>query len=177
VPVVLFTLGNSTDALLLLRAQQLGVRIALLPILWAVLHVVRATSSWPLGRLADRLGRKGSLAAGWMLYAACYAAFAQASAPWHAWALFTAYGFVAGPTEGSERALVASSVPERARGGVLGLYNLLSGVGLLFASLLAGFVWERYSASAALFIGALFAALAAAALLSAPVLAGRAANR
>jgi MFS family permease len=177
VPVVLFTLGNSTDALLLLRAQQLGVRTALVPLLWAVLHVVRASSSWPLGRLADRLGRKPSLAAGWILYAGCYAGLAQASAPWHAWALFGAYGFVAGLTEGSERALVASSVPETARGAVLGLYNLMSGIGLLVASLLAGFVWERSSASAALFIGAVFAALAAAALLSAPVLAGRAANR
>jgi MFS family permease len=177
VPVVLFTLGNSTDALLLLRAQQLGVRTALLPLLWAVLHVVRAGSSWPLGTLADRIGRKGSLAAGWMLYAACYAGLAQASAPWHAWALFGAYGFVAGLTEGSERALVASSVPEAARGGVLGLYNLLSGIGLLVASLVAGFLWEAFSARAALFAGALFSAFAAAALLSALVPAGRAASR
>ena len=164
-PVVLFTLGNSTDALLLLRAQQLGIGIALVPLLWALLHVVRATSSWPLGRLADRLGRRASLAAGWIVYAACYAGLAQASAPWHGWALFAAYGIVAGLTEGSERALVASSVPEAARGGVLGLYNLLSGIGLLLASLLAGYLWDAFSARAALLTGALFAALAAAALV------------
>ena len=176
VPVVLFTLGNSTDALLLLRAQQLGIRTALVPLLWALLHVVRAASSWPLGRLADRLGRRASLAAGWIVYAACYAGLAQASAPWHAWALFAAYGFVAGLTEGSERALVASSVPQAARGGVLGLYNLLSGAGLLGASLLAGFLWDAFSARVALLAGALFAALAAAALLSAPVPAGKAAS-
>src|SRR5207248_1398500 len=163
-PVVLFTLGNSTDALLLLRAQQLGIDIALVPLLWALLHVVRATSSWPLGRLADRLGRRASLAAGWIVYAACYAGLAQASAPWHGWALFAAYGVVAGLTEGSERALIASSVPEAARGGVLGLYNLLSGTGLLLASLLAGFLWDAFSPGAALLTGALFAALAAAAL-------------
>src|SRR4051812_429557 len=175
-PVVLFTLGNSTDALLLLRAQQLGIRTALLPLLWATLHVVRATSSWPLGRLADRLGRRGSLAAGWVVYAGCYAGLAQASAPWHAWTLFAAYGVVAGLTEGSERALVASSVPEAVRGGVLGLYNLLSGIGLLVASLLAGYLWDAFSARSALLTGALFAALAAAALLSAPVPAGRAAS-
>ena len=165
-PVVLFTLGNSTDALLLLRAQQLGVRTAFVPILWAILHVVRAGSSWPLGRLADRLGRRASLAAGWVVYAACYGGLAQASAAWHAWAWFAAYGLVAGLTEGSERALVASSVPEDARGRVLGLYNLLSGVGLLVASVLAGFLWEELSARAALFAGALFAALAAVALVS-----------
>ena len=175
-PVVLFTLGNSTDALLLLRAQQLGIDIALVPLLWALLHVVRATSSWPLGRLADRLGRRASLAAGWIVYAACYAGLAQASAPWHGWALFPAYGVVAGLTEGSERALIASSVPEAARGGVLGLYNLLSGIGLLLASLLAGFLWDAFSPGAALLTGALFAALAAAALVSVPVPAGRAAS-
>jgi MFS family permease len=192
-PVVLFTLGNSTDALLLLRAQQLGISTAFLPLSWALLHAVRATSSWPLGRLADRLGRRASLAAGWIVYAACYAGLAQASAPWHAWTLFAAYGFVAGLTEGSERALVASSVPDSARGGVLGIYNLLSGIGLLVASLLAGFLWEAFSPRAALLTGALLATLAAALLanasafgsgppaggpvgLPAPVPAGRAAS-
>jgi len=167
VPIVLFTLGNSTDALLLLRAQELGVRTALVPLLWALLHVVRASSSWPLGRLADRIGRRASLGAGFLVYASCYAGLAQASAPWHAWSHFAGYGLVAGLTEGSERALVASSVPERARGAVLGLYNLLSGIGLLCASLLAGFLWDACSPHAALFTGAAFAALAAAALLAA----------
>jgi len=167
VPIVLFTLGNSTDALLLLRAQELGVRTALIPVLWALLHVVRATSSWPLGRVADRVGRKASLGAGFLVYAACYAGLAQASVPWHAWALFAAYGLVAGLTEGSERALVASSVPRETRGAVLGLYNLLSGIGLLCASLLAGFLWDAFSAEAALLTGAAFAALAAVALLAA----------
>jgi len=175
-PVVLFTLGNSTDALLLLGGQQLGIRTAFLPLLWALLHVVRATSSWPLGRLADRLGRRASLAAGWIVYAACYAGLAQASAPWHAWTLFAAYGFVAALTEGSERALVASSVPDSARGAMLGLYNLLSGLGLLLASLLAGFLWDVFSSRVALLTGAVFAALAAAALLSTPVPARRAAS-
>src|SRR6266849_6018961 len=78
--IFLFTLGNSTDALLLLRAQGLGVPTALLPALWTVLHVVRAATSWPLGRLADRLGRRASLAAGWGWYAFCYSGFAAASA-------------------------------------------------------------------------------------------------
>ncbi|MFL5292607.1 MAG: hypothetical protein ACJ79U_13905, partial [Myxococcales bacterium] len=93
---------------------------------------------------------------------------ARASASWHAWALFTAYGLVAGLTEGSERALVASSVPEESRGSVLGVYNLVSGMGLLAASLLAGFLWDEISPAAALFTGALFAALAAGTLLHMP---------
>src|SRR5256885_12187495 len=143
--IFVFTLGNSTDALLLLRAHGLGVRTALLPALWTVLHVVRAATSWQLGRLADRLGRRAALAAGWAWYAVCYLGFALASAPWHAWALFAAYGLVAGLTEGTERALVASSVPQGNRGRALGLYNLVSGCGLLVASVMAGGGWGHRS--------------------------------
>lgn len=163
--IFVFTLGNSTDALLLLRAQGLGVPTALLPALWTVLHVVRAAASWPLGRLSDRLGRRGALAAGWAWYAVCYLGFALASAAWHAWALFAAYGLVAGLTEGTERALVASSVPEGNRGRALGVYNLVSGVGLLAASVIAGVAWDRVSPPAALALGAVLAAAAAALLL------------
>jgi MFS family permease len=166
--IFLFTLGNSTDALLLLRAQGLGVPTALLPALWTVLHVVRAATSWPLGRLADRLGRRASLAAGWGWYAFCYSGFAAASAPWHAWVLFVAYGPVAGLTEGTERALVASSVGADRRGRALGVYNLVSGVGLLAASVLAGEVWDHVSPAAALGLGASLAAAAAVLLLARP---------
>jgi MFS family permease len=166
--IFLFTLGNSTDALLLLRAQELGVPTALLPVLWTLLHLVRAATSWPLGRLADRLGRRASLSAGWGWYAICYLGFAAASAPWHAWALFAAYGLVAALSEGTERALVASSVPQERRGRALGLYNLVSGTGLLAASAIAGAVWERVSPAAALGLGAALAAAAAALLLARP---------
>ena len=164
--IFLFTLGNSTDALLLLRAQGLGVPTALLPALWTLLHLVRATTSWPLGRLADRLGRRASLATGWAWYAICYLGFATATAPWHAWALFAAYGPVAGLTEGTERALVASSVPEERRGRALGVYNLVSGAGLLAASVLAGEVWDHVSPAAALGLGGALAAAAAVLLLA-----------
>jgi MFS family permease len=161
----LFTVGNSTDALLLLRAQTLGVPAVLLPILWTLLHLVRAGLSWPLGRAADRLGRRGSLMLGWSWYAACYAAFALSNEAWHAWVLFAAYGLVAGLTEGSERALVAASVPEDRRGSALGLYNLVSGVGLLVASVLAGALWNAASPRLALGLGAGLAAAGAAVLL------------
>ena len=162
----LFTLGNSTDALLLLRAQTLGVPAVQLPLLWTLLHLVRAGLSWPLGRAADRLGRTGALIAGWAWYALCYAGFAAASEAWQAWALFAAYGLVAGLTEGSERALVAAAVPAERRGRALGLYNLVSGVGLLIASVLAGVLWDRASPAAALGAGALLAAIAAAVLMA-----------
>lgn len=163
----LFTIGNSTDALLLLRAVQLGVPTAQLPLLWTLLHVVRAGLSWPLGRVADRLGRKRALAAGWAWFAICYAGFAFAGRPLHVWLLFGAYGLVAGLTEGSERALVAAAVPAGRRGRALGLYNLISGAGLLIASVVAGGLWDRVSPAAALGFGAAFATLAALVLVSA----------
>ena len=159
--IFVFTLGNSTDALLLLRAQGLGVRTALLPVLWTVLHVVRAAASWPLGRAADRFGRRAALAVGWFWYAVCYLGFAVANAPWHAWGLFAAYGLVAGLTEGTERALIAASVPQDRRGRALGMYNLISGAGLLVASIVAGALWDRVSPRAALGFGAALAAVAA----------------
>jgi len=161
VAIFVFTLGNSTDTLLLLRAQGLGVGTALLPVLWTLLHVVRATTSWPLGRLADRFGRRGALAAGWIWYALCYVGFAGATAAWHAWALFASYGLVAGLTEGTERALVAAAVPPEQRGRALGLYNLISGAGLFTASVIAGIVWDQASPAAALGLGAALATVAA----------------
>ncbi len=168
----LFTLGNSTDALLLLRASTLGVPTPHLPLLWALLHVVRALSSWPIGRAADRIGRRASLIAGWIWYALCYAGFALARGPGQLWALFAAYGLVAALTEGSERALIAAAVPPERRGTALGVYNLVSGIGLLAASILAGQVWEHVSPQAALLLGAALAVAAAAALGAAPRAAG-----
>jgi MFS family permease len=166
VAIFVFTLGNSTDALLLLRAQGLGVRTAFLPVLWTLLHVVRAATSWPLGRAADRIGRRRMLAAGWLWYALCYLGFAVASAVWQAWVLFAAYGLVAGLTEGTERALIAASVPQPVRGRALGTYNLVSGVGLLAASVSAGILWDRVAPAAALGLGATLATVAAVLLQS-----------
>jgi len=170
--IALFTLGNSTDALLILRARTLGVPTVQLPLLWALLHIVRALCSWPMGRAADRLGRKPALIAGWAWYAVCYTGFAMASAPWHTWVLFAAYGLVAALTEGAERALIADAVTAGTRGRALGLYNLITGAGLLAASVLAGQVWDRVSPAAALLLGAALA-LAASALLTASAGAGK----
>jgi MFS family permease len=113
--IALFTLGNSTDALLILRAHSVGVPTVQLPLLWALLNVVRAALSWPAGRMADKLGRQRTLVAGWIWYALCYAGFAFSSAPWHAWALFAAYGLVAALTEGTERARWASTTSSPGR--------------------------------------------------------------
>jgi MFS family permease len=162
--ILLFTLGNSTDAFLLLRATQLGVPTALAPVLWAALHVVKAAASTPGGALSDRIGRKPTLGVGWLLYAAVYAGFALASEPWHAWMLFAVYGIFFGLTEGTERALIADIVPTERRGSAYGWYHLAIGLGMFPASLLFGVIWDHAGAATAFVVGAGLALTAAAAL-------------
>jgi MFS family permease len=169
--LLVFTLGNSTDAFLLLRASDLGVSKALIPILWAMLHVVKAGTSTPGGTLSDRVGRTPLIIAGWILYAAVYIAFAYANAPWHIWALFAVYGVYFGLTEGVEKALVADLVPASRRGVGYGWYNLAIGLGALPASVIFGMIWDRAGAGAAFTFGAAMSALAAMGLVV--VLSGR----
>jgi MFS family permease len=159
--IFVFTLGNSTDAFLLLRASQLGVPVALAPILWAALHVVKSVSSTPGGALSDRVGRRPTLIMGWVLYAAVYFGFARASAAWQAWTLFAVYGVFFGLTEGSERALIADLVALERRGTAFGWYNLAIGLGALPASLLFGYVWDHAGAGSAFVMGASLALAAA----------------
>ncbi|MFL5640452.1 MAG: MFS transporter [Gemmatimonadaceae bacterium] len=161
VVVLLFTLGNSTDAFLLLRANQLGVPVALAPILWALLNFVKAATGTYGGQLSDRLGRKPLIVGGWLLYAAVYFAFAWAGAPWQAWALFAVYGIFYGMTEGTEKALVADLVPRTRRGSAFGWYNLAIGLGALPASLIFGAIWDRSGAPSAFVFGATLALIAA----------------
>ncbi|MHB8843543.1 MAG: MFS transporter [Nitrospirota bacterium] len=158
--ILLFTLGNSTDAFLLVRAQALGVPVALLPAIWVVLHIVKMLVSVPGGVLSDRVGRKKIIVAGWVLYAVVYAGFGAAHEQWHAWALFAVYGVYFGLTEGVEKALVADFAPAHLRGSAFGLYHLTVGIGALPASLLFGLVWERAGAAAAFGMGAGLALLA-----------------
>ena len=158
--ILAFTLGNSTDAFLLLRAQQLGVSIALLPAIWVALHVVKMGFSVPGGILSDRIGRKKVIVTGWIVYALVYGGFAFASSQWHVWALFMVYGVYFGLTEGVEKALVADFAPVHLRGSAFGLYHLIVGIGALPASLLFGLVWQKFGSAAAFGMGASLAMLA-----------------
>lgn len=155
-----FTLGASSDAFLLLRASHLGVATALLPILWAMLHVVKSSSTVLGGALSDRLGRRPLIVGGWAVYAATYLGFAIADRQWHAWALFLVYGLYFGATEGVEKAMVADLVPSHRRGTAFGWFNAALGLGALPASVMFGVVWERAGPSAAFLMGAAFAAVA-----------------
>ncbi len=164
--IFVFTLGNSTDAFLLLRAGQLGVPIALTPIIWAVLNAVAAITNTPGGALSDRIGRRPTLVIGWLFYAAVYLAFAHASHEWQAWALFAVYGLYFGFTEGSERALVSDIVPAERRGTAFGWFNLAVGLGALPASLIFGIIWDRVGSGAAFTLGAALAMAAAVGLVA-----------
>jgi MFS family permease len=154
-------LGNSTDAFLLLRAADLGVDAALIPILWAMLHVVKSLSSTPGGALSDRIGRKPLLVTGWLIYAGVYLGLGRAGAEWQVWALFAVYGIYFGLTEGVEKALVADLVPADRRGAAFGWYNLALGIGALPASLLFGLIWDWKGPATAFGFGAGLALLAA----------------
>ena len=166
VSVLLFTLGNSTDAFLILRANQLGVSVALVPILWAALHVVKSAASVPGGALSDRFGRKPLILAGWAVYAAVYIGFGRATESWQAWALFLAYGTFFGLTEGTQAALIADLVGSARRGTAYGWYYLAVGIGALPASVLFGLLWDRVSPRAAFDAGAALAFAAAMVLLA-----------
>ena len=163
--ILIFTLGNSTDAFLLLRASDLGVPNAEIPLLWALLHVVKSATSTPGGALSDRIGRRPLLIAGWVLFAAVYFAFGRASEAWQIWALFAVYGVYFGLTEGTEKALVADLVPASARGTAFGGYNLAISVGALPASVIFGLWWDRVGPQAAFDFGAAMALIAAVAVM------------
>lgn len=162
--VFLFTLGNSTDAFLLLRSNQLGVAVVLAPILWAVLNLVKAALGTWGGSLSDRFGRKPLIVGGWLLYAAVYFGFARASAEWHAWALIASYGVFYALTEGTEKALVADLVPGDRRGSAFGWFNLAVGLGALPASLIFGAIWDSAGSETAFMFGASLALAAAIAM-------------
>jgi MFS family permease len=161
----LFTLGNSSDAFLILRAKSLGIADAMLPLLWVALHVVKTFSGLPAGFLSDKIGRKTLIVGGWIIYAAVYVGFGAANTVWHIWGLFIAYGFFFGMTEAAERAIVADFYPSEQRGRAFGLYNAAIGFGALPASLLMGWLWQQFGVEVAFGTGAGLAGVAAGLLL------------
>jgi MFS family permease len=142
--IAVFTLSNSTDAFLLLRAKDAGISAAMLPLLWGLLHVVKVVTSLIGGNLSDRFGRKSLIVSGWVVYALVYAGFAFVDSAWQCWVLFLIYGVYFGFTEGVEKAFVADMVPDKLRGTAYGLYNLAFGITVFPASLLFGLAWTTY---------------------------------
>jgi MFS family permease len=159
--LLLFTLGNSSDVFLLLRAGQLGVIPARIPLLWAFFNLVKMVSTMPFGALSDRIGRRGVIITGWGVYAMAYVGFAFARTELHIWLLFAFYGLFYGLTEGVEKALLVDIADPAERGAAFGWYNCAIGIGALPASLIFGLIWQRFNPLTAFGFGASLALLAA----------------
>ena len=159
--VALFTLSNASDTFLLLRAHEIGVSPATIPLLWAALHACKVLSSLVGGDLSDRVGRKGLIISGWLLRAAVYMGFAYISTVGEVWLLLLVYGVYFGLAEGAEKALVADLARPEQRGTAYGLYNLAFSVTVLPASLLLGALWSGFNARTAFLVSGLIGATAA----------------
>jgi MFS family permease len=158
--IFLFSLGNASDAFLLLRLSNLGVPAFWIPLLWSALHVVKSGSSLVGGTLSDRFGRRTMIALGWIIYAIVYAAFGFSDSLPVVITIFLVYGLYFGLTEGAEKAWIADLTPAHRSGTAFGVYNAALGVGGLAASVLFGLIWTQVSPRAAFLTGAAIALLA-----------------
>jgi MFS family permease len=159
--LIIFALGNSTDAFLLLRASDLGIKTPVIPLLWAAHHVSKAVFCSLGGHISDKLGRKTMILSGWVVYFLTYIGFAFANSSYMIWLLFIFYGLFFGFTEGVEKAFVCDMVPKENLGSAYGFYNLAIGISALPASLIFGFVWKVFSFKTAFIMGAIIAIVAA----------------
>ena len=163
--VSLFSLGNSSDAFLLLRAKNMGVNLHHLLLLYALFNVVEAVLGYAAGRLSDRLGRRPLVAAGYSVFAVVYLGFALFHGALAAWILFPIYGLYYTLTQGPQRALATDLAHPDRRGAELGAFHLAVGLAALPASLFAGWLYARVSPSAPFFVGGFTAALSGLCLL------------
>jgi len=158
--LIVFMLGNSTDAFLLLRLTDAAGGPWMMPLLWGLLHIVKVGSSVAGGSLSDRVGRRLVIVIGWLVYALVYAGFAISASYAALVTWFLVYGLYFGLTEGAERALIADLSSTSARGTAFGLYHAVVGIGSLLASQRFGLLWEAFGPAVPFAIGASLALLA-----------------
>jgi MFS family permease len=164
--VGVFTLGNSSDAFLVLRAQNIGLSLIGILIMLVIFNLIYTLISTPAGSLSDKIGRKRLIVGGWLVYAFIYLGFGLANAHWHIYALYALYGFYYGMAYGTANAYVADLVPADLRGTAYGTYNAMIGLLAFPASLIAGILWQGagswsgFGPSAPFFFGAALAFLA-----------------
>lgn len=156
----LFALGNSSDAFLILRAQQTGMTISDVFLTLAAFSLVASVVSLPAGIVSDHIGRKRTIFSGWMLYAVVYIGFARTMNSLGILGLFLLYGVYYGLTEGAAKAYIADIVPQKYKGAAFGIYNMTVGLTLLPASFIAGFFWQTFSPTVAFTFGATTAIIA-----------------
>lgn len=162
--VLLFSLGNSSDTFLILRAQNVGITLLAIPLVYALFNFIYASASIPLGSLSDKIGREKVILLGWIAYAVSYLGFGLAQKNIEIWLLFAFYGIYYATTEGVAKALIADLVISEHRGKAYGIYNASVGFITLPASLIAGFLWDRINPSTPFLFSAGAAAIAVVAL-------------
>ncbi|MDQ6685585.1 MAG: MFS transporter, partial [Pseudomonadota bacterium] len=155
-----FTLARFSEAFLVLRAQQTGIPIALVPLVMVAMNLVYSASAYPFGRLSDRMSHTKMLAGGLVVLIAADLVLASSIQPLAVLAGVALWGVHMGMTQGLMATMVADTAPDDLRGTAYGLFNLLSGIALLVASVLAGLLWDRWGASSTFYAGAAFCLLA-----------------
>lgn len=157
----LFALGNSSDAFLILRAEQTGIPAVMIPAVYLTFNLVYFLSAIPAGMVADRFGKKRVILLGFILFAALYYGFATAGTTKEIWLLFGAYGLFMGLTEGIQKSFLATIIPPEFKATAFGLYATAVGIATFPASLIGGLLWDRVSPAATFYFGAATAALSA----------------
>lgn len=158
--IFIFTLGNSTDALLLVKANEAGIKIAFIPLVYLVTNVVSVVAAIPAGSLSDRIGKERLLIAGFLIYAVVYLLFGMNVGDGAIILLFALYGLYSAATDGIQKAFVADMTDANKKGTALGIYNALLGITLLPASIIAGVLYDRVNSSVPFFFGSAMAAIA-----------------
>jgi MFS family permease len=159
--VFLFTLGNSTDALLMVKANEVGVKVAFIPLVYMITSVVAVLLAIPVGSLSDRVGKEKILIVGYLIYAIVYYGFGVTSHVWAIVALFAMYGLYSAATDGIQKAFISDITDKNRQGTGLGIYNALLGITLLPASLIAGVLYDKVNSRVPFYFGAATALLSA----------------
>ena len=158
--IIIFTLGNSSDAFLILRAKNVGLTLLQLPLVIALFNLVYALAAVPFGSLSDKIGRIPTLLIGWLAFSLVYLGFALTTSTLFIWLLYAFYGIYYATNEGVSRALLADIVPPDHRGRAFGIYGMAVGITTLPASFLAGFLWDKFGAPAPFYFGSVTALIA-----------------
>jgi len=156
-----FAIGNSSDVFLILRAQQVGVPIVMIPVVYLLFNLVYSLSSIPAGIAADRFGKKRVILLGFILFAILYYCFAIAKDTTAIWVLFGFYGLFMGLTEGIQKAFLATIIPDDFKATAFGVYTTAVGIAMFPASVIGGWLWDEISPSATFYFGSITAALSA----------------
>jgi MFS family permease len=159
--VFIFTLGNSTDALLLVKANEVGVRVALIPLVYLITNLVSVLASIPVGSLSDRIGKEKILIIGYIIYAVVYFGFGITSSIGIITSLFALYGLYSAATDSIQKAFISDMIDRNKKGTGLGIYNALLGITLLPASLIAGLLYDKVNSSIPFYFGAATAIISA----------------